>query len=174
MSERMAQNIEQGYSPETPHGDFLESLDITHEMERVVSIIIESGPELEPDHLSSLRNYLYDLMARLNIPLDEPDILQHLIVIKENVGVSNDVVTLTLLRHSLPEELRQVIEKIIAGRHEGLSDRAIYRRLARVYHPDQTPLDPQVSENVFKLIGKHLYNEHDGFTKVLGSNDQEL
>ena len=145
----------------------LESLDLTHEMERILTIIIESGPELDPDYLVFLNRYLDDLYKRLDFPLKYQ--VQSLKDLKIGMGVDDDKVTEILVEHSLPDILRVVIEKIVAGMNEGLTEKAIYHRLARIYHPDQTTLHPEEAEYVFKLIGELLYDENGGFSKILTS-----
>ena len=137
------------------------------EMERILSIIIESGPELDPAYLASLHDYLDYLIDGLNVPLNDP--VKFIKDMKENMGVNDDIVNRILSIHTLPEEMRHVIEKLVAGRHEGLSDKAIYRRLARVYHPDQTYLDLIEAEIVFKFIGQRLFDQVDGFGRLFDS-----
>lgn len=166
MSELLS-SVESYRSPEELAERSLEWLDMTHEMERIFSLIIESGPELDPAYVATLRDYLDDLIRRLNIPLSEPT--QFVQDRKESMGVTDDIVTDILAKHSLPETMREVIEKIIAAKHENLTDKAIYRRLARVYHPDQTILDPESSEEVFKFIGQKLYDDEDGFSSIFES-----
>lgn len=163
MSE-FALSSERLQSPEQAAERKLEFLDITHEMERILSIIAESEPELDSDYLAALNNYLDDLYSQLNFQTDDP--AQYVKDIKANMGIYEDEVADILKRHSIPDTLREVVEKIIAGRHEGLSDKAVYRRLARVYHPDQTILDPVEAERIFKLIGQLLYNDEDGFSQI--------
>jgi hypothetical protein len=151
-------------SPEVASERSLESLDMTHEMEYVLSIIIESGPELDPDYLAALYDYLDHLIRLLDIPSDDP--FQYVQDLKDKLGIQDDKVTNILTEYGLPNILREVIEKILAGRHEGLSDKTIYHRLARIYHPDQTQLDPERAEEIFKLIGQRLYDEDGGFSLI--------
>lgn len=164
MSEKLRSSIETTHSPEQQTERRLETLDLTHEMERILFTILESGPELDPAYLASLRDYLRYLMGQLSTPYndnDNPD--QFLDNIKSSMGIHPDNVKSIMEKHALPDTLRQVVEKIIAGRHEGLSDKTIYHRLARVYHPDQTSLSPDEAEEIFKLIGQLLYDENTGF-----------
>lgn len=154
-------------NPEEATERLLESLDMTHEMERVLSIIIEGGPELDTAYLTALNSYLDYLYDLLNFPTD--DVVQHLKNLKLKMGIEDHKVTDLLAKHHLPSILKEVIEKIIAGRSEGLSDKAIYRRLARIYHPDQTCLSPEEAEYIFKLIGQLLYDDRDGFSHILNS-----
>ena len=166
MYEQPPSRFEQLDSPETATERSLELLDATHEIELILSAIIEGGPELDPFHLARLYDYLEDLLDQSGIKVEASDPFGGLRDAKERVGVSASMVDDLLSRHSIPEELRQAVEKIIAGRTEGLSDSAIYRRLARVYHPDQTFLNPLVAEETFKLIGQLLYDRRSGFSEI--------
>lgn len=168
MSE-MLSSSERIRSPEEAAERSLELLDITHEMERILTIIIESGPELDPDFLAALNNYLDVLFRQLNFQSDDP--AQDLRDLRAKMGIEDDKVTDILIKHSLPDTLREVIEKIIAGRSEGLSDKAIYHRLARIYHPDQTLLQPDDAEYIFKLIGQLLYDDSGGFSRILHTEE---
>lgn len=56
------------------------------------------------------------------------------------------------------------VKRVLTGRLTGLTDKAIYRQLARLYHPDQTTLDKKEAEEVFKFIGQQLNKDADGFT----------
>lgn len=163
MSERFSE-IESSHTSEEMAERFLENLDMTHEMERIISTIIESGPEMDPQHLAVLQDYFDYLISMLRRPIDDP--IAFVKETKEAAGIDEGEVSRILWAHKLPELLRQAVEKIIAGRHEGLSDRAIYRRLARIYHPDQTVLEQDEAEEIFKIIGQRLYDENDGFSRL--------
>jgi len=151
--------------PEEGSESSLDRLDLSHEAELVLSIIIESGPELDPDYLYALRRYLEDLLRGLRGGelTDEDwmglDIEGELRNIQEQVEASLNGESIRVMQAlQLPGALRQAVEKIILARKEGLSDKAIYLRLARVYHPDQTILDREVGQETFKLIGQLLYD----------------
>lgn len=63
-----------------------------------------------------------------------------------------------------PSTALDFVKRVLTGRLAGLTDKAIYRQLARFYHPDQTTLDKQEAEEVFKFIGQQLNKDADGFT----------
>jgi len=63
-----------------------------------------------------------------------------------------------------PEMSLDFVKRVLTGRLAGLTDKAIYRQLARFYHPDQTTLDKKEAEEAFKFIGQQLNKDTDGFT----------
>lgn len=164
MSERFS-SAETKQSPEVASEHSLELLDMAHETERIIAILIETGPELDPMYRVALEDYLASLAHGLHVSRD--DGTRFFEDLKNRLGVTPESVSEILEKHALPDALREAVEKIIAARHEGLPDKAIYRRLARIYHPDQTILEPAEAEEIFKLIGQQLYDDELGFSHLL-------
>ena len=72
-------------------------------------------------------------------------------------------VAFIISNYQFPIIVEDVIRKVLFGRITGLTDKAIFRQLARAYHPDLTELDKAEAEEIFKLILSQLYNPGDGF-----------
>lgn len=57
----------------------------------------------------------------------------------------------------------EFVKTVLMGRIAGLTDKGIYRQLVMVYHPDQTALDIQQAEEIFKFMGQQFDKDAGSF-----------
>lgn len=145
-----------------------EQVDMLHAIEYLLNKIVEEGPELDPAYRDYLKQLLQDALNHLNDFLtdnaaDDEDVMQAVDDAREQLdkGIGQEVKRI-MAEFDLPALMREVVESVLIGRAEGRQDSAIYRQLARKYHPDQTLIDPQDAEEMFKLVGQLVWDGGSG------------
>lgn len=147
-----------------------ELIDALLSAEKILNHLIEAGDNLQTldrEALDELLEYFLELVGRLNIRIESDtsieEIRDGLARLRSSIddvmeGRVGEVLRSLGVKNEIAAQLRPVIEKIIILRQSGLDDRNIYLRLVRTYHPDVTVYSQEKAQEIFKLIGQHLYD----------------
>jgi len=57
----------------------------------------------------------------------------------------------------------EFVKMVLMGRSAGLTEKSIYRQLAKFYHPDYTSLDKKDAEEIFKFMGQQFDKDAGNF-----------